>query len=386
MEKLQLSRSDLANKSGVHLSEISRILNGKQSLSIKNLDLLTEALALPQGSLYGDYIQECFNESGTLNRRKSKQFILRCASMDNALIDDLLDLVLEEMSKTIRNQNCIVIFHAAEHLLEGELEEKALELYGFVTENMPDHFSKEVAISYYRRFYILRLTDQGKQAQAQMLEHLNFMPEKYQALSFVWITATSYVQRKWDETLHYAIKLEKLAKTKDHYGIALLYQSLALNCLGSPLEDILKLIDRYEKVNDYYAEVAVGNRYCAYLDFGEFQYVDDYLEWLEARDDVRFGLPRVLEAYVGLKRYKDIEQILKKYEKEIQEWESYKDPYDVQMYLRFRYAYSMYLFEIDRYSEGLDEVLDIAKRSKEMGNSERFNQALLIYWQYRDYV
>src|SRR5699024_583292 len=178
------------------------------------------------GSFYPYYINECFNESGILDKRKSEQFIYKCVTMDYDEHQVLLDLDVEERSKTIRNKNCIYIFLAAEQLFESGFENKALSLYEFIIENMPDHFSQEVAVSYFRRFYILRLTDEGKYAIGHVLEHIAYMPESFQILSYVWITATFYVQRKWKESLYYALKLEKMAVTEEHYGRALLYQSL----------------------------------------------------------------------------------------------------------------------------------------------------------------
>ncbi|HLQ72048.1 MAG TPA: helix-turn-helix transcriptional regulator [Bacillota bacterium] len=384
MEEKSLNRTNLSRKTGIHLSEISRILNHKQSLSLKKLDLITIALDLPEGSFYPYYINECFNESGILDKRKSEQFIYKCVTMDYDEHQVLLDLVVEERSKTIRNKNCIYIFLAAEQLFESGFENKALSLYEFIIENMPDHFSQEVAVSYFRRFYILRLTDEGKYAIGHVLEHIAYMPESFQILSYVWITATFYVQRKWKESLYYALKLEKMAVTEEHYGRALLYQSLAITSLGGTLDEVLTLIDRYEKINDYYADLAIGNRYCAYLDFGRYDYVDEYFNWLKGRDDIVAGLPRILEAYVQLRRFDDVKQLLIGFQKVIQDWSTNVHPYQQQMYLRFRYAYAMYLFEKGYDSDGLFEVLEVARTSRQIGNLDRFNQCLLVYWKYKD--
>lgn len=387
MLERKISRTELARKSGIHLSEISRILNNKQSLSLKNLDLITIALELTEGALYSFYVEECFNDSRILDKRKSEQFLYKCAVMGHMEpLHFILESVLEEMSKTIRNKNFIFIFSVAEQLFKDGMEEQALSLYELIIKNMPDHLSPEVAISYFRRFYIVRLTEEGQYALGHVLEHIAYMPEEFQVLSYVWITATFYVQREWKKTLYYAQKLEKMEGVGEHYGRALLYQSLALTCLGNPLEEVLALIDRYEKVNDYYADLAAGNRYCAYLDFGQLQFVDEYLSWLEGRDDMFAGLPRVLEAYVKLSRFQDVENLLNRYQHIIQEWAASNQPYQKQMYLRFRYTYALYLFGRKRYSEGLFELLDVAYRSNKLGVSERFHQCLLMYWQYRDYA
>lgn len=46
MEKQQISQSDLANKLGVDRSQVSRILNGKQNLTVKSLVEIAQALGM----------------------------------------------------------------------------------------------------------------------------------------------------------------------------------------------------------------------------------------------------------------------------------------------------------------------------------------------------
>ncbi|MFD4705646.1 helix-turn-helix domain-containing protein [Gottfriedia sp. NPDC058432] len=387
MQKKKLSRTDLAKQTGIHLSEISRILNHKQSLSLNNLDIITIALGLIEGTLYPYYVEECFNESGNLDKRKGEQFLYKCAVIGyERQLQSIFDAVVEERSKTVRSKNFVHIFSVAEQLFEEGMEEKALLLYEFIIENMPDHFSQEVAISYFRRFYIVRLTEEGQFALGYVLEHIAYMPEEFQILSYVWITATFYVRREWKKTFYYASKLEKMAKKGEHYGRALVYQSLALPRLGGSLEEVLALIDRYAQVNEYFADAAIGNKFCAYLDFNQFEYADDYLKWLQGRDDMFAGLPRVLEAYVQLHRLEDVERLMDRFQHIIQDWAASKHPHQQQMYLRFRYAYALYQFACKRFSEGLYEVLDVAYAANKIGIPERFKQCLLIYWEYRDYV
>ncbi|MEK5393491.1 hypothetical protein NSQ59_24595 [Margalitia sp. FSL K6-0131] len=384
MQEQNRNMTQLAKESNIHISELSRIFHHKQSLSLHNLDKITLALRLNEGALYPYYVEECFNESRNLDKRKSEQFLYKCAVMGyREQLHFILDAVLEERSKTIRNKNFVRIFSVAEQLFVEGMEEQALSLYEFIIENMPDHFSQEVAICYFRRFYIVRLTEEGQYALGHLLEHIAYMPEEFQILSYVWITATFYLQQEWKKTFYYARKLEKMAKEGEHYGRALVYQSLALPRLGGTLEEVLNLIKRYEKVSEYYADAAIGNRFCAFLDFGHFDYADKYLSWLEGRDDMFAGLPRVLEAYVHLHRLEDVEQLLDRFQEIIKDWAANIHPHQKQMYLRFRYAYAMYYFACKRYSEGLDEVLDVAYAAKEIGITERFKQCLLIYWEYR---
>ncbi|WP_335480766.1 hypothetical protein [Gottfriedia acidiceleris] len=52
----------------------------------------------------------------------------------------------------------------------------------------------------------------------------------------------------------------------------------------------------------------------------------------------------------------------------------------------FRYAYAFYQCESSQLPKGLDELLDVACTANQIGNLERFNKCLLIYWRYKDHA
>ncbi|WP_218276353.1 hypothetical protein, partial [Pseudomonas sp. FW305-BF6] len=90
---------------------------------------------------------------------------------------------------------------------------------------------------------------------------VSYMPADFQELTFLWITATYYMLKDWDKVFHYAKRLEKIAKLDQHYGYALVYQGFALTRLSHSLKEVLNVIDKYEKVNQYFSDIAIGNRF-----------------------------------------------------------------------------------------------------------------------------
>ncbi|MEH7378154.1 MULTISPECIES: helix-turn-helix domain-containing protein [Bacillaceae] len=54
MQEKKWRKIDLAKHSGIHLSDISRIFNHKQPLSLQNLDAITTALGLDEDAFYSD--------------------------------------------------------------------------------------------------------------------------------------------------------------------------------------------------------------------------------------------------------------------------------------------------------------------------------------------
>jgi len=387
MELKNWNKADLAKHSGIHISDISRVFNNKKPLSLHYLDALTKTFGLDEGTFYGLYTQLCFNQNRYLDKRRSVAFIYKCAI--NGFKEELefmITVMLEEKSKTIRTKNLQNLFHIAEKLfLEGK-EKEALPLYEIIIHHMPDSISEEVAISYFRKYYVNRLTDEGPATLVHVLEYVSYMPVDFQELTFLWITATYYMLKDWDKVFHYAKRLEKIAKLDQHYGYALVYQGFALTRLSHSLKEVLNIIDKYEKVNQYFSDIAIGNRFVARIDFGELQYADEYYEWLKDREDLSVGLPRIIEAYVKLGKFECACQLLKRHEKEIFEMANSSNLYQQQLYLDYCYATALLKCEIEDYENGLNELIDVAIKVKNAGILEKFKKCLLAIWHYRGHL
>ncbi|KQL36275.1 hypothetical protein AN960_16790 [Bacillus sp. FJAT-25509] len=82
-------------------------------------------------------------------------------------------------------------------------------------------------------------------------------------------------------------------------------QSIVLRRLGGTLNEILELIERSAQVSELHAEFATGNRLVTYIEFGQLEYLDQYLAWYEGRDYIFMGLPFMLEGFVKLGRLED---------------------------------------------------------------------------------
>ncbi|PGZ92288.1 MULTISPECIES: helix-turn-helix transcriptional regulator [unclassified Bacillus (in: firmicutes)] len=384
MKERNWNITQLARNSSIHLTEISRILNHKQTLSLRNLDAITSGLNLIEGTLYSDYIEECFNENRILDKRRSMEFLYKCASfgyLDQLTI--IFNKVLDESQKAILKKNLNTIFLVAEKLFEENKEWEALPLYECIIESMSDHNSIQLAKSYYRKYRIVRTTKQGREAEVLVLRYLTKLTKEFQLSTYLWIMATCYLRQNWKMVMYYAKTLEKLSNEEDYYGRALLYQGFALLRLGGSLDEVLCIIDRYSKVNEYYGELAEGNRFIAYLEFEQYEYVDEYLDWLEGREDMFVGLPRILEVYVKLGRFEDVELLLNRYFHIFEEMAKSKEPFKQQMYLKFRYAHALYQCARNKVTEGIHEILDVIKTAIELGIAKGYGKCLLMYWYYR---
>ncbi|PEL14031.1 helix-turn-helix transcriptional regulator [Bacillus sp. AFS017336] len=385
MKKNNWNLKQLARKADIHYSDMSRIFNNKKALSLHYLDAITEAFQLPKGSFYKGYVKLCFNERNLLDKRRSDAFIYECAKDGfESELSFILSVMIEEKSKAVRSKYFQNLFYIAEQLFIEGKQQEALPLYELIIEHMPNSATEEVAISYFRKFYMTRLTSEGSLVLVRIIEYISYMPPKFQELTILWITATYYMLKDWDEVLHYAKRLEKMAKLKDHVGRALMYQAFALTRLGSKLEEVLHLIEKYEKINAYYADIAVGNRFVAQLDFGNLHVVDSYFSWLRDRDDFYVGIPRIIESYVKLGRLDDAERFIEKYGEQIGEMSNSTDLFKQHLYLDYCYALGVLKCEKNKVNEGLDEILNVALKVKNTEIHERFQKCLLAIWHYRD--
>ncbi|PEJ57945.1 hypothetical protein CN692_10650 [Bacillus sp. AFS002410] len=334
------------------------------------------------------YADECFNENKLLDKRRSILFLFKCVTYGyEKQCQSLLNHMIAEKSDEIRTNYLTYIFFVAEKLFKAGKEEKALHLYELIIENVSNIFSEQLAISYFRRFYIVRMSENGQHALIYVLENLVYMPRKVRVEAYLCILEFYYRREQWEKVLYYAERLEYMVKVGEYFARALMYKSFALAHLGGSLEKILSLTDRYAQVNEFFAEIAIGNRFAVFLVFGQLEYADEYLAWLKDREDVYVGLPKVLEAYVHLNRIEDAKNLLDWYQHTIYDMAASKDSWlNQKMNLDFRYAYALYQCKSKLLPEGLNELLDVAYIANQIGNVERFKKCLLVYWKYRLYA
>jgi transcriptional regulator with XRE-family HTH domain len=387
MQEKKWNMTKLSEKSGLFKSEVSRLLNQKQSLSFNNLESITRAFELAEDTFYSWYVNECFLENRYLDKRRSQQFLYKCASKEyERPLQQILDAILDERSKTILSKNLDNVFSVAESLFTDGKEKQSLRLYEIIIESMPNHFSQQVAISYFRKFYLVRGTEEEEHAITLVLKHLPYMPYEFQVLSYFWISSAYYFRQQWKKVLDYAKILEQTAKEGFYYAEAILFQAFALKQLGGTLNEIVELFDRSAQVSDYHADIAKGNFFETHIEFGNLEYLDQFLSWAEERDDFFVALPRILEGFVKLGRIEDAHQLLNRFQHIFEEIPTREDPYRLKMYLHFRYAIALYRCARNEIEEGLNELLDVANKAYEIGILERFKKCLQIYWEYKDHT
>ncbi|NGZ76214.1 helix-turn-helix domain-containing protein [Saccharibacillus alkalitolerans] len=150
--------STLSEKSGINRGVFSAILNSTppKPVSFHQLATITEALNMPAGWLFDEYVGECFYGDKP-NRRRIEPFLLACSELGRT---DLVRQVLKRLLEDLKYLP--FVFETAETLfLEGKLAQSA-PFYEIVAEHEKHQHSVRLSVSQYRLFRT-RLSEDGEE-------------------------------------------------------------------------------------------------------------------------------------------------------------------------------------------------------------------------------
>ena len=128
LEQKGLSLAQFGQLAGMNRGIISAIVSGNKSMSVNQLDLITEAMGLPEGHYYDLFIENYIIDHPP-NMRRIEPFLFRCAELDR------LDAIRRVVGAIIDNLlYSPKLFEIAEGLLAQGKNAAALVLYEGVAE------------------------------------------------------------------------------------------------------------------------------------------------------------------------------------------------------------------------------------------------------------
>jgi len=377
-------KADLASAASIYPSDLSNFMNGNgtRTFPLEALDAITEALGLEPGYFYPLYFGECYNK-GKLIRHRCEEFLYRCALLrKDEFVQRLIDALLSESKSHLQT-----IFAVAKRLFDEKHPSEALPLVDAVIENDHNRFSERLATCYFYRFYIVRNhgMEQGNHALVKMLEYLAYMPAEIQMEAYLRIITFYYAREEWNMVWIYARKLEAIASDEKYLGESLLYQCFALREWGR-YEDALRLTDRYAKINPYYADLAVGNRYFILVRSGRLEFINDLIDRLKERSQVHIGLPVILEACIQEKKYDQAYHYLLEHQSEIEKLEHSPVPHTSKFLLRIYYLHGLICFQKGETRTGIEKIIHAATLAESLGNHDRLKDCMRLLWNYHEYI
>ncbi|KJD42361.1 helix-turn-helix transcriptional regulator [Paenibacillus terrae] len=197
-----LSIAQFGHIAGMNRGIVSAIVTGNKSMSINQLDLITEAMGLPEGYFYDLFIENYIIDTPP-NMRRIEPFLFRCAELDK--LDTIRRVVGAIMDNLLYSPK---LFEIAETLFEQGRYDAALLLYEGVAEAEKYQHSERLATCQYRIFTIQIGDDQSQNVRAAAVFEA-FVERLYEIdqLDALKDLANVYRSlRKWD-------KVEEVART-----------------------------------------------------------------------------------------------------------------------------------------------------------------------------
>lgn len=414
-----------AEKSGVNAGTLSGILNGNRPIAIGQLDRITHAMSLPEGSLYEMFVDECFISS-TPHWRRLRPFLLRCAELKK------LDCIREVLSRLLEDLKQVTgIFETAELMFEQGWYEAATIMYECVIESERSSHSERLAMSYYRLFKVHQ--EEGYKnfkAAVQFIPYRHRLPEAYSLDGLVMLTDLYSVKDMWEEVEIYADELCRLAEAlytnqcwRDpdfkpkrplvyYFGKGNLYKAASYENRRMFAES-RKWIAKYEDLSWFdgldeagFAEVemykmfAKGNLLCIDIKEGNQAKIPEYISFLEENpSEILEGLITLIES---ANRYKFfVDEHLERFTDDINQFKKmdkngwgfqkdnkvqYNDPYHTFRCSLFFQKYSIYCFRKGNLTEGLRNTLRCIKFSIRVSSKNNIVNSMALFEFYRKYT
>ncbi|MGV6936053.1 helix-turn-helix domain-containing protein [Paenibacillus sp. CMM36] len=423
-----LTLSQFGQIAGMNRGIISSIVTGNKSMSINQLDRITEAMGLPEGHFYDLFIENYIIDHPP-NMRRIEPFLFRCAELDK--LDAIRRVVGAIMDNLLYSPK---LFEIAEELLAQGRLEAALILYEGVAEAEKYQHSERLAICQYRIFTIQIGDDQSRNVRAASIfeafvERLNEI-DQLDALKDLANVYRSL--RKWDKVDEMARKMRGKAeiqysmkhqqKKREHNESEkklsrpmFVYISYAdLLCAGvcesrEDYEQALQFTYAYAEL-DWVKETdedtqhwinlfkgwAQANVTANKLLSGDINALYDYVEYIGAPSDTaeQDKVTQLLNIMMTANRYQiDVNDILQRFETDINSLFQFPQSSDIytqqvipEQYARFSYELAYYYLHRGSYSDGFKHLMYSMVSYHTLNNETYFIKCMVLFERYRAYA
>lgn len=380
-------QKELAEASGIDSSSISYIFNNKQSLMLPQLHAMNQAFGLPKHSFYEEFIGECCNEMGRLRPDKTSDFILHCIEVEKYdLVKQLVQLLYEE---TNRSKMIDTTFKIAERIFQSTKRNYSLPFYDIIVRNGYSR-SEKIAISYYRRFLILRDLDTsgaGNEALCQLIEYLPILPDQLRLDAYYRILTFYNVVENWSKLLLYTKELRSIAFEEgqdDYVAESWLYESVALKGMKN-FESALKATQQYAVYGDHYAWLSRCNELYIHIEMKQTEPIEELMSLLKG-DQLLLVLPVALDCYVSNDAFQDAAQYLEKYKSSVEDLLSRKDPFHLKHKLRLTQALTQYYLRTAHHDLGFKYNALSLELALTLKNMQYLGMAVITFQEYEIYA
>lgn len=405
--------ASFAKVSGLNRGSLSAILhaNPPKPISLGQLNAITRAFGFPEGWFYSLYIDECFSEN-KMSRRRVEAFVIRCAEIGKSqCVEEVLNRIME-YPKPLDT-----IFAVAEKLFAAGKEQESVKFYAVVAENEKDSYSERLAISQYRIFKSHRSVVDMEDNLRAVITFEPFrgrLPESLALDGLLKLANVNFTLHKWKDVEKYADELralangiyrEELNKRKTgrrsgqlelmkplvlYYGHGYLLKAVALTKMGKYVDakrytagyaDLswFEVLDEQGRLEvEHFRLFAEANGYTLELLLGNMEVLPGYADFLaEHPGEILPGLITIMES--ANRNGNSVDGILSRFSREMQQFERFRDPINVDRRFRLYYQLAIYMVDRGQHNNGLDYALRCLEMCIAMNNDKGFIQCVTLF-------
>ncbi|MGM1021553.1 MAG: transcriptional regulator [Bacillota bacterium] len=417
-----LSLTQFGHIAGINRGIVSGIVTGNKSMSVNQLDCITEAMGLPEGYFYDLFIENYIIDTPP-NMRRIEPFLYRCAELDK--FDSIRRVVEAIMDNLLYSPK---LFDIAEALLAQGRHVAALLLYEGVAEAEKYQHSERLAICHYRIFTIQVRDDQRQNLKAatifeafverldeiDQLDALKDLANVYRSLR-LWdkveeiakaLEIKAEIQYKLDQ--HHDAKKENIKKPASPPFAYWAFSHLLRAEVCEAHKDYEKALQHTYTYADLswvketdeitlewkkrYKEWAEANTYVNKLHAGEVSVLADYVAFFSSRKEETLpGLDNVIEA--ANRHHLNVDHILRQFEREIFALLNkpecagvYNQQFITERYVHFTCELAVYYFNKSNFADGFTFLLSCLEKSSLINNKSYIIKCVKLYDYYQEYA
>jgi transcriptional regulator with XRE-family HTH domain len=404
-----LSIAQFGQLAGMNRGIVSAIVTGNKSMSVNQLDLITEAMGLPEGHFYDLFIENYIIDHPP-NMRRIEPFLFRCAELDK--LDAIRRVVGAIMDNLLYSPK---LFEISEELLSQGRHSAAFLLYEGVAEAEKYQHSESLAVCQYRIFTIQIGDDQSRNLKAAILfePYVERLDEIDQLDALKDLANVYRSLRKWDKVGEMARQMRGKAeiqysfvhneKRKDgtpekktrgplfgYIAYADLLcasvceargdyqQALQYTYAYADLDWVKEDDDDTKHWVNLFSQWAEGNAYVYKLLSGEINLLNEYVEYIAVTSAANENekLSKLLNVIIAANQFSiDVDDILKRFETIIATFSqqpSSDDMYTQQVipdYIAwFGYELGYYYLHRGKYIDGFKYLMNAMVKSHIINN------------------
>ncbi|MGG1442133.1 helix-turn-helix transcriptional regulator [Brevibacillus laterosporus] len=378
-------KNSIAKSIGCSPATMTRYLKGTRVFSIDHL----EKLSLFLGKKAYHYFEELFNDiwKFTVKEKISKVKELLEKSIEYNQIDLIHKIVDDYLLE--KGGYLVELYNVGETLFAKNKYKEAQLFYDIVIENHTDRTDPILAMSYYKKFLIVRNDglDIALEASLTLSEHIKNIEVPTMFEAYIKIFNVFYVLEKWDNLLKCSQKVADSIECSEKIDVSLyvgclVYIAIACRHKGD-YQKAREIINQYENFGGKYSIWAGANRLVVDIEAGEKQKVRELEAYVtKHREEAPKHLEYILHEYVATRNYSEMDRIFKKFNDCFLLLESLSDPINQKRLSKLYYyqaCYFMGINEVEKSFICITKAINIAQNIKISNQLTIYTRFLINY-------